>query len=128
MEIIIKISVFAVIVSILSILLKKNSPDISFMLVIVACSIMIYFVSQLLGNVIDFFKNIAQVSGVPSAVPAVMLKTAGIAIIAKFGADMCRDAGHQSSAAAVEFAGSVVAIYVAIPLMQIMFDMINSFW
>lgn len=128
MEVMIRISALAIISSILILLLKKNSPDISFMLMLGACSLIIYFAAEMIRNVISLVQELAGISGAASAVPAVMLKTAGIAIIAKFTADLCKDAGQQSAASAVEFVGCAAAIYISIPLMNTMLEMIDALW
>ena len=128
MEIVIKIAALTVIASVLSVVLKKDSPEISFMLIAAAVCIAIFCLSDILSELIGFLRGVTEDAGVPAAVPAAMLKTAGIAVIARLAADMCKDSGQQAAATAVELAGGVSALYVALPLISAMFEMINSFW
>ncbi len=128
MEIVIKIAALTVIASVLSVVLKKDSPEISFMLIAAAVCIAIFCLSDILSEMIGFLLGVTEDAGVPAAIPAAMLKTAGIAVIARLAADMCKDSGQQAAATAVELAGGVSALYVALPLISAMFEMINSFW
>ena len=128
MEIVIKIAALTVIASVLSVVLKKDSPEISFMLIAAAVCIAIFCLSDILSEMIGFLLGVMEDAGVPAAIPAAMLKTAGIAVIARLAADMCKDSGQQAAATAVELAGGVSALYVALPLISAMFEMINSFW
>ena len=50
----------------------------------------------------------------------------GIGIIAKIGADACRDAGSAGTASAVEFAGVVAALFTALPLMRTLLKMMEA--
>ena len=48
----------------------------------------------------------------------VMMKTLGIAIVAQFGADICRDSGETSIASKLEMVGKAEIILLALPLMR----------
>jgi len=51
-----------------------------------------------------------------------ILKIIGVAYIAEFGAQICRDAGEGAIASKVEFAAKVIVIVLAIPVIAAVFD------
>lgn len=128
MDVIIKIAGTAVVASTLYILLKKDSPESAFLLTVAAGCTILCTTMKIIENVVPFLCTLSEMSGVSSAIPAIMLKTAGIAIISKYTSDLCRDAGQVSTATVVEFAGCITALYVTMPIMETVLDMINSFW
>ncbi|HHX50103.1 MAG TPA: stage III sporulation protein AD, partial [Clostridia bacterium] len=48
---------------------------------------------------------------------ATIMKIIGIAYIAEFGAQVCRDAGETAIASRVEFAAKVLVMVLAIPIL-----------
>lgn len=55
-----------------------------------------------------------------------LLKTAGIAVVTRIGADLCRDAGESAVASAVEMAGAMGALLAVLPLMQAAWEVLRS--
>ena len=55
-----------------------------------------------------------------------LLKTAGIAVVTRIGADLCRDAGESAMASAVEMAGAMGALLAVLPLMQAAWEVLRS--
>ena len=47
-----------------------------------------------------------------------LLRVLGIALVAQFAADTCKEAGLSAAATAVERCGRVVALLQALPLLQ----------
>ena len=52
------------------------------------------------------------------------LLAAGIALVVKVGGNLCRDAGESALAAAIETAGAVCALLVALPLLRAVLDLL----
>ena len=53
-----------------------------------------------------------------------VLKITGIAYIAEFGAEICRDAGEGAIAAKIEMAGKVIIIALAVPIITSLLDLV----
>ena len=124
MDLIIKIAGLAVISAIITVLLKKNVPEISLMLAIAAVCIVIGALTAVLKGVGDFIDSVWNLSGISAAVLSPLLKTVCVSIICKLGSDVCKDASQNALASAVEFSGVVVSIYIALPLMRAAVDML----
>ena len=50
--------------------------------------------------------------------PAVLLRALGIALVAQFAADTCREAGLCAASTAIELCGRVLVLLQALPLLR----------
>ena len=109
MDILVKLLAVAVTGSVLGLVIKKNSPEMALMLTVALAIFTVVLSAQIISEILAF-----------------VLKTVGVAIVTKISADICRDAGQASVASSVEFAGSAVAVYAALPLFKTVVSMIDS--
>ena len=65
-------------------------------------------------------------AGLSPAVLDPVIKTVGIAILTRISSEVCRDAGESGIAAAVETAGAVLALWIALPLLRAVLDTVTS--
>jgi len=66
---------------------------------------------------VDVLRTLAGQAGMAEGTASVMLRATGIALLAEFGAQLCRDAGESSLAGRVELAARAALIALAAPLM-----------
>lgn len=55
-----------------------------------------------------------------------MLKVTGIALVSRWAAELCRDAGEGGLAAFVETAASALALLVCVPLLKAVLETITE--
>ena len=75
----------------------------------------------------NFIEDLADTAGISQAIILPVIKTIGIAIAGRIASDICSDAGYSSSASAIELVAAVSAIYVSMPLMKMVIQMLQSF-
>ncbi len=126
MEILVKIAAVAVVGAILCLVIRKNSPEMGLLLTIALALIAISLAFDVISNVTDFLKALAETAEISPAVLSIVLKTVGIAVVTKLAADVCRDAGQTSVASGVELAGAFSALYISLPLFKTVIGMIDS--
>ena len=56
-----------------------------------------------------------------------VLKVVGIAYLAGFGAEVCRDAGERATAGKLELAGKVIILITALPVLIAVLETITRF-
>ncbi len=112
--------------SALAVLIKKDNPAAALLLGVGAACVILVPALGLLRSVTGFFDRLTDASGMPPAALAAVLKTVGIAILTRFAADISRESGLAALASATELAGSAAALFVALPLMQTVFQMIEE--
>ncbi len=69
-----------------------------------------------IGSVFQVLKDLAAQANISMAYLGTILKIVGIAYIADFGAQICRDAGEGALASKVEFAAKILVLVLAIPI------------
>jgi len=106
----VKVLAAAVVGSALGVLIKKERPEMSLALGIAITSLALYASFEILGATLDFLRTVSEAAGIPNATLAIVLKTAGIGILTKFIADICKEAEKASAAGAVEFIGAATAL------------------
>ena len=73
-----------------------------------------------------FLEDLLAAVEISSTLFLPLLKTAGIAVVSRIGADLCRDAGESAVASAVEMAGAMGALLAVLPLMQAAWEVLRS--
>lgn len=82
------------------------------------CSRLLIFLRLLpsLSLLFDSFSTLSERAGVSSDYLSLLLKIIGLAYLAEFGAQLCRDAGEGAAALKIEFAAKITILLLALPL------------
>lgn len=107
---------FALIVTVLGVVLRKISPEVSVQLTILAVVTIFLLLLDKIKIVIDLLQNLADQAGINSYYLVIVLKIVGIAYVAEFGAEICKDAGEGALALKVEMAAKIAVLILAIPV------------
>ena len=126
MEVLLKAAAVAVVGAVLGLVLKKNTPEISLLLSMAISCAVLALGAELLKDVLDFVTSLTEVTNISSASISAVLKAVGIGIVTRIAVDICKDSGQTSAASSVELAGTVTALFVAMPLMETVLEMIRS--
>lgn len=118
MEQVFQVTGLCVVGALLALVLKRGSPELALLLALAAVVAVLLFLTEALGELLDFFREIGAASGLSDDLFIPLYKTAGIALVVKVGGSLCRDAGESAMASAVETAGSVCALLVSLPLLR----------
>ena len=106
----------ALIVTILSVVLKQIKPEIALQLSILAGASIFILVLSKIRVIVDLLQNLADQANINSYYLLIILKIVGVAYLAEFGAQICRDAGEGALATKIELAAKVGVIILAIPI------------
>jgi len=106
----------ALIVTVISVVLKQIRPEIALQLTILAGASIFILVMSKIKVIVDLFQNLADQANISSYYLLIVLKIVGVAYLAEFGAQICRDAGEGSLASKIELAAKVGVIVLAIPI------------
>ena len=106
----------ALIVTIISVVLKQFRPEIALQLSILAGAIIFILILSKVKVIIDLLQTLADQANISSYYLLIVLKIVGVAYLAEFGAQICRDAGEGALATKIEIAAKVGVIVLAIPI------------
>ncbi len=124
---IIQIVAFALIAAFLSLVLREYKPFYAVMVAVVAGVLIFLRVVAYLSALISYLVEITLQTSISLVYLNTLLKIIGIAYIAEFGSQICRDAGESVIAGKVEFAGKLLILVLAIPLLTAVLETILKF-
>lgn len=123
---IIQIVGFGLAAAVLALIVKEYKPVFAFFIVAFAGIVLFLFIIGKIGLIINVVNDLATRSGIPDIYLKTILKIIGIAYVAEFGAQMVRDAGQEGIASKIEFAGKVLILVMAIPIINIVVETLLS--
>lgn len=121
-----KIIAICLIGAVLTLLLEKSHPELAILLALSVCAGLLLFGLSRLGTVLSALKRLAQAGGLSSDLLQPLVKTVGIALVTRTGAELCRDAKQGAMASVVEMAGAFCAIIVSLPLLGAVWELLRG--
>lgn len=107
----------AITVTVLTVLIRPQRPEIAIWLSVIAGLIIIGRVLPYINFIIKTLTDIIATTKAGSVYFTTVLKVVGIAYLAGFGAEICRDAGEGATASKLELAGKVIILLTALPVL-----------
>ncbi|WP_024615032.1 stage III sporulation protein AD [Clostridium sp. Ade.TY] len=122
--VILKVVSFALVALFIILLFKNSRSDIAVLISIAAGAIMLIFILGELQQIIAFLRDISYKAGIDTVYIGIIMKILAIAYIASFAAEVCKDAGASTIGSKVEFAGKIMILTLAIPILMAVLDSI----
>ncbi len=115
---------FAVIATVLIVVIKEQRKEIALILsVFTAIAIIAYAMTQMSG-VITMLESLIEKSGISKDFMLIIFKVIGIAYLVEFGKNICMDAGQSAIATKLEMAGKVMIVVLSVPLINALLSVI----
>lgn len=125
MDIILKIIGVAFIGAVISIVLRKNSPEFSILITIATALVIIYIIYDSLIYAVDSFNYIVSKAPVDSEILSIIIKICGIGIVSEYFCNIIEDSGEVAIAKKAQMATKVVIFVLTIPLI---IKVVESVW
>ncbi|MFA4886211.1 MAG: stage III sporulation protein AD [Desulfotomaculaceae bacterium] len=113
---VLQIVAIGLIATVLVVVVKSQKPELALLLSVAAGVIIFLLVLGKIGSIMDIIKDLAARAGINMVYLGSILKIIGIAYIAEFGAQICRDAGEGAVATKIEFASKILIMVLAVPI------------
>lgn len=126
MQDILTVCIIAVITSVLTLLLKKERPEISVIIAITAGILIIFVILPAAQSIAKLFIHMSEIAGISSEYISVIIKSCVIAMVSGACASTCRDSGNSSLALKLEIAGRITIIVLAMPVINTLLNVILS--
>ena len=114
---IIQIVGLGIIGMIMSVVIKQYRPEFAVQLSLLVGIIIFILVLGKISVIVNVLKKLATKANLDLVYFQTILKIIGIAYIAEFGAQICRDAGEGVIATKIEFAAKLLIMILGIPIM-----------
>lgn len=126
MEYFIQALIVAVIGIVLGAVIKKSHKELALLLSIACCVMIGIFVIRLFEPILSFLTRLRTMANLEKGLLAPVMKAVGIGILTQITSRICADAGESAVATLVELCGSILALYVALPLLEAVLEMVES--
>ena len=111
---------------VLAVFIKSWKPELAMQVSLAAAVIIFLMVLPYLKAVVVMFQDISEQIGLESKYLSLILKVIGIAYVAQFAAELCRDAGETSVASKIEFAGKVIIMTLSMPVVYSLLEVVSQ--
>lgn len=115
---IIKVVSFALAALFIFMLLGERKKELAVLVAIIAGAIIFLALIDKLSEIISFIGTIADKANIDMVYIGIVLKILAIAYLSSFCSEICKDAGASSIASKVEFAGKILILALAIPILM----------
>ncbi|MCL2564291.1 MAG: stage III sporulation protein AD [Defluviitaleaceae bacterium] len=123
---IMQIVAVGIISGVLSLTIKKQVPEIALLISIAAAVLIFFMVLPKISAIFGVLDGIsARIRGDLGFI-GTLIQITGIAYIAEFGAQICKDAGEGAIAAKIELAGKVLIMAASTPIIVALLNMITQ--
>lgn len=113
-----------IIATVLIVVLKAQKPEMAIQVSILTGVVVFLLVAGKLSAVLEMLDSLTRRVNIDPIYFVTVLKIIGIAYIAEFGAEVCKDAGESSIASKIELAGKVAVVVLAVPIVTSLLDLI----
>ena len=124
---IVKICVAAIAAVFLISVLKPVKKEFAIAVSII-CGVFIFsVVFSYLSSAVGTVKSIFSYFNADGAMTVIILKVIGVAYICEFVSSVCKDAGESAVASKVEAGGKIIIVYLALPIITSLLDLLANF-
>ena len=116
MDLYVKAIACALIGVVLCLSLYGKGKDISLLLTMLICVMVVGVGFSYLSSVFSFFGTLQQMIGLDNDLLNILLKAVGVAIMGEVAVLVCKDAGQGSLGKAVQILTSAVILWISLPL------------
>lgn len=126
MDEVIKIVGIGLISLIIIIIIKQYKPEFAIYVSIIAGILIIYLIFNKLEGIINLLKTISNKSGINNEFLELLLKITGIAFLAEFAINLCKDSGEGAIASKIEMGTKVIIVSMSIPIISSLLEVITK--
>ncbi len=112
--------------AVLALMIRSTHPSMALNIGIAAGVLLFLAALGPLRSVVEFVNGVAGRYGIDTDYIGVVLKVIGIAYIAEFAVQICKDAGENAVAGKVELGGKVLMLSLSLPVMGALLDMVGA--
>ena len=121
-----KLAALAVTATLCAVFLKKQVPSLALALSLAAGAILLFSAMDALSAVRGLADSLSRTAGLSPQLWAPVWKVAGVGVVTRLSASLCKDAGEGGLAAFLETAGVALALLTALPLLEAVLDVLGG--
>lgn len=109
-------------------LLRRKTPEQALLLTMAILAAALAQCMRVGAPLLEEMRSLFRRAGIELTYVSILLRTLAAALVTRLGADLCKDGGSQALASAVETAGAVAALVIALPLLRAVVDLLLGYF
>ncbi|HBY19947.1 MAG: stage III sporulation protein AD [Clostridiales bacterium GWE2_32_10] len=105
----------------------QNNKEYAIYIRIVVAVIVFFAIFTKLQSVAKLLTDIVSKTSISSTYIEIILKIIGIAYLSEFGSQICKDANENALASKIEFAGKILIMVIATPIITAIMEELSNF-
>lgn len=121
-----KITAGVLVSALLSLVISKQCKDFSVLLVLSACCMTVVMAMQYMEPIIALMQNLSDLANLDTGLLKILLKSAGIGILAEIVSLICVDSGNATLGKTLQISATVTILYLSVPLFTKLIELIED--
>ena len=121
-----QIIVVGIIAVLFATILKKHWGELSLLLGLGTGVIIGIFILKLFRPILDFIEELVSLSHLDPNLLEPVLKCLGIGLLTQICVNICSDSGQSAIGKMIEIAGSVLCLYISLPLFRSVISLLGN--
>ncbi len=121
-----KLAAVGIVGAFFSLLLRSRHPEQALLITVAAALAVLLLLGDAFDQLFSYLDRLIDASKLSRDVLSPLLKTVGVAILTKFGADLCREAGAKAAAGGVELGGTLLSLLLSMPLLMSLLTLLEE--
>ena len=117
MELAYKTAALCLIAALTAVFLRRGTPELGLVLSLATAAVVLLAILSPLEEALTLLDGLLERTGLERALFLPLLRIVGISLVARLGADLCRDAGQGTLASLVELSAALCSLLAAAPLL-----------
>lgn len=113
-----KIAAAGILTVIIYSFIRQLKPEFASLVVLGGCAVILLAIAERFLEASQTVNTMLELAGIEEKNVSILMRSLGICVVTQFAADICYDNSSSSTAAAVELAGRVGALILALPMLQ----------
>jgi len=126
MEAIGQMVALALIGAVLCLVIRGQNSAMGLLLSLCCCILIFLLSSGFLSPLIALVNQIRNFTGLSDALTAPMIKVVGVGLLTQFAGSVCEDSGEKALSKAVEVGGSILSLYISLPVIHAVIRMLEQ--
>lgn len=126
MDVFLKVAAGVLIAAVLCLVLSKQGADISLLLCLAVCSMVLVVALSYFHPVLEFARKLIHMGEVNNELMEILLKAVGIGLLSQIVSVICEDVGNKSLAKALQITATAVVLCISVPVLEKMLELIET--
>ena len=126
MDIYLKVTAGILITAILSVVLSRQGKDISILLILCVCCMVVISTIAYFRPVVAFINKLIQIGRLNNQLLDLIMKVTGIGLLSQIAEFVCADAGSQSLSKTLQIITTTILVSISVPLLEEVLSLIEN--